>query len=538
MPDRLSDITNVKDWGAVANYRRKNDTAAVQAAINFCISRGGGIVSFPPGSYLISTLTVGSSNPNAGVQLVGSGKRATQLFGGSTAAYPLGFMISKGSATYDNIERIEGLSVHGQQTPGCGAIRITANTDPVSGLPVPNCASIINCNVGGGIGIDTSTAIGVYIRDIGPMSGPINNAVNSTTPGPTAGFVGIYLGTQCTLAECRIQGGMDVCFALSGKGASIMGGCAAEVNRIGVRVGWAPNATTGLGEERAAYGCTVQAFQTERCDIGIDLYNCTGGLISGNTLTGTSGPYSAAAPINNVKWSAGTQLVTVTTTNPHNLPAGVSVLVMVEGTPSGFRVNEPRNIVVATRTGTNTFTYPGITVAPTPNPSTGGQWTFPMKYNIRCRKVYSTVITGTDFHDPPSIADLDLEYPPTINVWPPTGTGQADHLNNTLIGCNAGLGGFALPTTTARNLSAWRFISTGSPFVASKPTTASIISNPVGKLTFAALPASPIEGMEFDVSDSTLAATAANFGATVGVAQSGGTNHVKVRWDGAAWRII
>ena len=39
MPDRLSDVINVKDWGALGN-KSHNDAPNIQAAIDFCISRG------------------------------------------------------------------------------------------------------------------------------------------------------------------------------------------------------------------------------------------------------------------------------------------------------------------------------------------------------------------------------------------------------------------------------------------------------------------------------------------------------------------
>ena len=45
MPDRLSDVINVKDWGAIGN-NTNNDGPAIQAAIDACIARGGGKVFF------------------------------------------------------------------------------------------------------------------------------------------------------------------------------------------------------------------------------------------------------------------------------------------------------------------------------------------------------------------------------------------------------------------------------------------------------------------------------------------------------------
>jgi Pectate lyase superfamily protein len=527
MPDRLSDTVNVKDWGALGTGGATDDTTKIQAAIDYCINTlQGGTVFFPPGTYNVSVLKVGSDTSTIGVRLVGSGKHGTVITGGPSTPGPLGFLISKYDRTYDNIECIEGLTIRGKSTLGCGAIRITANT--VNGAVVPNCASIINVIPKGAVGIDCSTAVGVFLRDIGEFAGPPNRPPH--LGGPVPGHVGVYLGTGCTLCESRIQGGMDICYALSGYGAGIIGGVASEVSRTGVRVGWRPNATTGLGEEAPAYGCTVQAFQTERDDIGIDLYNCTGGFISGSTITGTSGPFSAPSPVTQVSWVPGTQLVTVETTSPHNIgsPGAIVVVQMISQPASYYPPTSSIGVVVATVTDSTHFTYPGVTVAPTPNPSRGGSWTYPQKYGIRCRKVYDTVIMGVDFQEASSIANVDLEY-----------DGAADHRNNTMVACSAGSHGFKLPTTTPKNLSAWKFIATGKPLMVDfPPTTATVVPNPVGKLTFAGLPAAPMEGMEFDISDSPVAATAANFGANV--TTGGGTGasaHVKVRYDGTNWKI-
>jgi hypothetical protein len=100
------------------------------------------------------------------------------------------------------------------------------------------------------------------------------------------------------------------------------------------------------------------------------------------------------------------------------------------------------------------------------------------------------------------------------------------------VACNAGSHGFVLPTTNPANLSAWKFIATGMPFINQWPPGG--IPNPVGKLTFAALPASPLESVEFDISVSPIAALG-NFDANVTVGGSG--NHVKVRFDGSNWKI-
>jgi hypothetical protein len=111
MPDRLNDVINVKDWGAFGDNSH-NDTTAIQNAIDFCISRGGGKVFFPQGQYLISSpLVVGDNSLNVGVQLIGCGKDASTFArtGGYSDPNGFDFEISKGNKIFDCIERIEGL---------------------------------------------------------------------------------------------------------------------------------------------------------------------------------------------------------------------------------------------------------------------------------------------------------------------------------------------------------------------------------------------------------------------------------------------
>jgi hypothetical protein len=113
MPDRLADVINVKDWGAIGN-NNNNDGPAIQAEIDACLARGGGRVFFPTGNYRINgPLIVGSDAKDVGVQLIGNGKGAS-TFGiqsGYTDPNNFGYIISKGNHAYDCIERIEGLSV-------------------------------------------------------------------------------------------------------------------------------------------------------------------------------------------------------------------------------------------------------------------------------------------------------------------------------------------------------------------------------------------------------------------------------------------
>lgn len=61
LANRFADVLNVKDFGAIGNGVT-DDTAAIQAAINFAISAGGTQVYFDTGNYLVSsTITINGS---------------------------------------------------------------------------------------------------------------------------------------------------------------------------------------------------------------------------------------------------------------------------------------------------------------------------------------------------------------------------------------------------------------------------------------------------------------------------------------------
>jgi len=55
-PDK-EDVFNVADYGAV-NDGIKLNTKAIQAAIDACAAKGGGIVTFNPGAYLTGSVFI------------------------------------------------------------------------------------------------------------------------------------------------------------------------------------------------------------------------------------------------------------------------------------------------------------------------------------------------------------------------------------------------------------------------------------------------------------------------------------------------
>ena len=526
LPERLSDVVNVLDWGAAPGAG--DDTAAIQAAIDFCISRGGGKVFFPPGLYLVSNLSVGTNNPaqaDNGVQLIGSGHGSLLANGPSDT----GWMISKGARQYDLLELVENLNVK--------AINAGANA---GGIQFTRPRAIANnVYVIAWKSIDASQCDGFSLYGCGG-TGPGHDGTDASSM-PYHGFnrpgsYGVQLGNNSVAHACRWNA-CDIGFAVSGTG-SVLTSVAVETNNVGVRVGWAN------GAEAAAIGCTISSLAAERNDIGIELYNCQGGVIANCSLYVAMGvPYEA--PIQSMVWSAANGgTVMVTTVNPHNLKASpftLSFPTITDGTwvPYAFGTN----FFKATSTGPRTFTYPLPVQPNNPNGFVGtATWNYPASYSLRCRKVYETLITGCSARHPGK-GSFDLDYADT----PGNGDPYVQFRNVVFMGCDA-LHGWNLPTDL-RQLAGCKFLScTGAAFpqslfsnnkaspsqmvFADLPGQYAVV--PVGSIG----PAQPaVMGQEYDITDGQ--AQGGGAAAWGGIVQGGnpGGNYL-VRYDGTNWRRI
>jgi Pectate lyase superfamily protein len=240
MPDRLSDIINIKDWGALGN-NTADDLPAIQAAIDYCISIGGGKVIFPAGTYRLLSgpkrLVVGSSN-NVRVELVGCGQQSTIIICSPGAGlFAISSQLASGTwAQYDNIGCLEGLCLvtHGAASPNACGVKVTNESVVIRDTQVEGCF----------VGFDTSAARNVHMYDCNAsygLSNPTNIALPDL-PGAFPGTVGFYIGSNSSCQNVRSQGTYEICFALSGYAPSILA-CSCENHKIGVRVGWAPSFT-------------------------------------------------------------------------------------------------------------------------------------------------------------------------------------------------------------------------------------------------------------------------------------------------------
>jgi hypothetical protein len=118
---------SVKDFGAVGDGAN-NDTALIQAAITAVGAAGGGIVYFPPGTYLINAaLTMGTS----GVSLCGAGP-STSIIKNSGGA------VNAITATSCNGFYVKDLSISHATSSTASAIQLASCGTSTAGVLVDN----------------------------------------------------------------------------------------------------------------------------------------------------------------------------------------------------------------------------------------------------------------------------------------------------------------------------------------------------------------------------------------------------------------
>lgn len=511
-PARLSDVVNVEDWGAVGNAVT-NDAAAIQSAINYCMSTKpngskGGMVFFPPGQYNLGTtpLVVGSSDSTISLSLIGCG--GNPAANTSLVCTVADYVVSQGVQTYDNLIRFQGIGITNNSTSASsGCIKITGT-----------CVYIQGVSLAGMNPINAASANGACIMDCNGQGSDGHHAAGVVAPVLAQTGVGMYLGNNCFAIDCRFTGGLFIGYALSGTGCGLIG-TSSEVLNIAVRVGWGPSGET------ACVGAVVQGFQTERCDVSLDIYNATACVFEANQWTGPNGVPSGQRVT--LAWAAGTVTATTLAAAPHNLFAMYGTTthrLQMDAITNATTWTNSQVFVNATVPGasTTTFTFPGPAINPGASPA-APEWTYPIHYGIRCRLMSGCVILTNQTNPNACIASMDMDY-----------DGAAIHSNNIMQATNGALSGWILPR--AANRAAWKFLDCGANSVTNNSEHQATAS-PYGFMNFADLPGGasssnqpgPFEGQEYDIIDAPVIAVGSNV--TVG----GGANHYRVRYNGTNW---
>jgi hypothetical protein len=119
---QLGEMTSVKAFGAVGDGTN-NDTAAIQAAIDYVYNNGGGTVYFPEGTYLVSSVVRNWTNPIT-VNLKGSGKRSTVLKKFGSDATPI-LDLSGIASMLEPYSEISDMELDGNSVTSVDGLRAT-----------------------------------------------------------------------------------------------------------------------------------------------------------------------------------------------------------------------------------------------------------------------------------------------------------------------------------------------------------------------------------------------------------------------------
>jgi polygalacturonase len=143
-PPAISQICDVRQFGAKGDGRTL-DTAAIQKALDECKTVGGGIVRFPPGTYLSKPIFLYSHTTlqlGAGAVLQATDERADFLKPGKTNS----FIAFVNGTNLQDVAIVGPGTVDGAGTPWWGPAEAARRRTPGYVLPRPRMISLTGCN--------------------------------------------------------------------------------------------------------------------------------------------------------------------------------------------------------------------------------------------------------------------------------------------------------------------------------------------------------------------------------------------------------
>jgi hypothetical protein len=356
MPDRLSDIFNVKDYGAKGDSS-SDDTAAINAAIQAMYTKGGGVF-FPPGHYIVrSQINLAGRAATTG-RIAGAGASATIIEGrGGDPSILNDFVFNLDENNHNGVQEIADLAIWNSNTRiGSGALRFCQPGAVLRNVYLKGMIALDmgwNCFNQTCIGITTQSTAGQAFGSIGILNSGASVIGWGTSGGHWIGMtavgaqacscrfasveevpIGWYLGllvgfaTQCTIANNVLTVGGNLypgsnatapygAFGSGGPfglGAQIIGDGIPQSAYVTIASNGTGSGGAGTYNLSGASGITISTpqammvlsfwgvagfslsdFHTEGCGIAVVVGNVGGGKISSGNITSVAN--QAAAPI-------------------------------------------------------------------------------------------------------------------------------------------------------------------------------------------------------------------------------------------------
>jgi hypothetical protein len=267
MPDRLAEVKNVKDFGAVGNGIA-DDSGPINAAIQACSHAGGGTVYFPIGTYTVtSTIVCPTPAGNVCMALRGAGGGLESDYAKIIGSIGGAYIIDTTVSSKYGISLIENLHItNNSAVAGSGGILFGSGI--VGGIrdcriEVKNGVGISSAHEGGGFNVDSCQLSG---------DGPGASGAGGTTTS-----IGIFC-QQSTIKNCRITF-LGTGIRCKNVATNIVG-CAFEKNNIGIVVGLDEFAK---GDIQQAATITGNSFESN--NTGVLLSLAAGVHFAGNYLS-------------------------------------------------------------------------------------------------------------------------------------------------------------------------------------------------------------------------------------------------------------
>jgi hypothetical protein len=261
MPDRLAEVKNVKDFGAVGDGVT-DDTLAIQSAVN---ARGNmaGIIFFPPGTYLISSPITFVAGGESSIIFQGVGVASTIL--GSFSDYLI--KISGGSGVGECFYA-QDLSLHNYGASG-GGIYFTGVTG----------SGVFRCRVQAFHGVTQDPYTEQFACRDCTFFGP---------PGTPTGSWGVMTwGSGAVVDSCIFQA-IDNCIRAAGGGFIFLNNRLEGNIKTGMMLGM-----DASGTWQSVANCSIISCTFEACSVGIDAIALSNSSIDNCQLNLTTNAYGS-----------------------------------------------------------------------------------------------------------------------------------------------------------------------------------------------------------------------------------------------------
>jgi hypothetical protein len=497
LPNRLAEIKNVRDFGAVGDGVT-DDLPAIMAAFNSTVGANRGKLYFPPGTYYVSA-PIDISTLSSFVHLLGDMGASTIV--GNFADYIIKrYLLGSNAQSGGHI--VERLRIINRHASG-GGIRMGVSVG----------AAIRDCDITANFCIDTDNS------DVfGPPGDPgaywyslevsISNCNLRSYSALAAGSTGLARGANGPTTNCTFTNFDAAIRAYGGQGGMTFQGCYFETNNVGFANATGPGiatigGTNGTGNI-AVLGChfknngTAIGYTSGGCKYSGLLIEAAEGTIAGNPQYGIYIPQGGGScSFVGIKVTGQFQVAGIyygggeTTKSPTSF-AGVSV--SNTSTLGGVAWHLPSTAMSIDAEGCNVA--PVFTVAKLPGRTytvTSASWS---------GGIATLTVTGA--------GDLPTGQLGNVTIAGVTPSGYNGTFQNVTV---PNFFTFRYPVGDPGGVSS----AVGSAFF----TTASDTHKP-----------NAYEGDCYNVSD----ANTATWGDPV--IAGGGSNHCKVRFTGAAWTVV